>query len=98
MIAVQDRGAHKYYTWVKKKSFASEQRKPNSRFLSRSAFMPRRRRIAQTSEAIDDPQPRNAVRIANNSSEEVMWLRDLLPLAKCTNCNLQLGVGLAARC
>ena len=75
VIAVQGLGAHKYYTWVKKKSSATQQEKHNSR----SDFMPRRFRIAQTSEAIDAPHSSNAVRTTNDSAVEVMWLRDLLP-------------------
>ena len=44
-----------------------------------SDFLSRRRRIAQTPEANDAPQSSNAARTTNDSSGEVMWLRDLLP-------------------
>ena len=81
-MAVQGLGAHKYYTWVKKKSSATQNEK--SKPLSGSDFIPRRRKIAQTSESSDAAQFSDLAKIEKNptvevTSVEVMWLRDLLP-------------------
>ncbi len=81
-MAVQGLGAHKYYTWVKKKSSTTQKEK--SKPLSGSDFIPRRCKIAQTPETNDAAQSSNPAEIINNSSVEVtsvevMWLRDLLP-------------------
>ena len=78
VIAVQGLGAHKYYTWDKKKSSASQQEKPKPVFGS--DFIQRRRRIARTPEDDDTLQSSmNAARIKNDPTVEIMWLRDLLP-------------------
>ena len=71
VIAVQGLGADKYYTWVKKKSSAVQQEK--SKPLSRLGSIRRRCKVAQT------PESNDAARTGNNTSEEVMWLRNLLP-------------------
>lgn len=78
VIAVQGLGAHKYYTWVKKKTSAMQQENPKP--LTRFGFIPRRRKFAQTPESADTAESSNAaIKEANNASTEVMWLRDLLP-------------------
>lgn len=41
--------------------------------------MPRRHQIVQNPETVDAPQSSSAVRTTNDSSVDVMWLRDLLP-------------------
>ncbi len=76
VIAVQGLGADKYYTWVKKKSSATQQEK--SKPSSRLDFIRRRRKNAQTTESNDAAESSDAA-TENNPSEEVMWLRDLLP-------------------
>ena len=50
-----------------------------TRFLSKSGFIPRRRKIAPTPESNDAAQSSNPTKTRNNGSVEVMWLRDLLP-------------------
>lgn len=77
IIAVQGLGAHKYYTWVKKKSSTIQREKHMP--LSRSVFIPRRRKIAQTPELTDAAEFSNAATKANDTRTEVIWLRDLLP-------------------
>ena len=56
---------------------ATQQEKPKP--FSRSDFISRRRKIAQTPELNDVAQSSDAAGTANNASAEVMWLRDLLP-------------------
>ena len=76
-MAVQGLGAHKYYTWVKKKGSAAQKEK--SKPLSGSDAILRRRKIAQTPKTNDAAQSSDPTKITNDSSLEVMWLRDLLP-------------------
>ena len=71
VIAVQGLGAHKYYTWVKKKTSATQQENPKP--LSRHDLLSRRRKNAETQESNDAEQS------SNIASTEIMWLRDLLP-------------------
>ena len=69
-----------YYTWVAKKSSGIQQRQGNSKPLSRFGFIPIRRKIAQTAESDDTSESGDAaIKVENNASTEVMWLRDLLP-------------------
>lgn len=75
VIAVQGLGAHRYYTWVKKKSSAMQQE--SSKPLSSLGFIPRRRRIDQTPKPADIANSSDAP--IKEASTEVMWLRDLLP-------------------
>ena len=75
VIAVPGLGAHAYYTWVKKKSSATQQENP--RPLLR--LFPRRRENAQPPDLNDAIESSNTARNENNAPTEVMWLRDLLP-------------------
>ena len=77
VVAIQGLGAHKYYTWVKTKSSPTQQEKSKS--LSKSDFIPRRRKITPTPESNDAAQSSNPAKTGNDGSIEVMWLRDLLP-------------------
>ncbi|MCJ1349815.1 hypothetical protein MMC31_008056, partial [Peltigera leucophlebia] len=82
VIAVPGLGAHKYYTWVERKSSPTQQEnpKPLSKFTTRlSKFITRRRKHAQPPESNDAIQFSNNDRTEDNASKEVMWLRDLLP-------------------